>query len=101
MSYQLYDADGYVGDLATTSGLKELREFLDEDGQHPRLSELVRDGSLELAAEIKAEILAEIRTIDAGADVASMLDNLAVLLRESEGIIIISDGLELDEDESE
>ena len=45
MSYYLYDSNGYVGDLASNSGLKALRKFVLPNGGKC-LKEFFDNGSL-------------------------------------------------------
>lgn len=90
MSYQLYDVNGYVADLATGSGLMELLEYLREQ-DNPGLREL--GGAL--ATEATSETIQAIQDIPSpeSKTLKSTLDGLKLNAPKCREIIIIGDGM--------
>lgn len=94
MSYYLFDVNGYVGDLASIRGLRELREVLSEKGKE--IDVFLDEGCSEKLLVLREELL----SIDKpdNKDVASTLKNLLFLIKKCTDIAIISDGLEYSND---
>lgn len=92
MSYSIYDSRGYVGDLATVEGLKELRTFLASQGQEAsQLKILLNNGHVRTSVKLLEEFgnLPE----PGSADVKKTLFNLEDLVAQCEDIVIITDGV--------
>jgi len=90
MSYQLYDANGYVADLATGKGLNELLDFLRQQ-KDPVVKKLGR----ELWVAVTPEALKAIKEIPEPkkATLASTLAGLKANASKCDEIIIIGDGV--------
>jgi len=84
MSYCIYDSSGYVGDLASTSGLKELMDYLSSYGG-ANLKELAENGCVETSDELTAELK---QLPD-----DPFFNNFKELVEKSKDIVIINDGL--------
>ena len=93
MSYQLYDSNGYVGDLATITGLNELADYLLSFNVVVITKFMDEGDSTEIGKLTKA--LKKIPASD-DKDIQDTLDNLINLLGKCEEIAIISDGIEPD-----
>lgn len=96
MTYYIYDANGYVGDLASTNGLRELRNYL-ESIEAPKIQSL-------LSAGYKArndELLTEINSLATpdNPTVRETVSNLIALTNRCDEIIIITDGVFDDSEE--
>ena len=87
MSYYLYDVNGYVGNLASNNGLVELKEVIPEGP----LTDLFDSGFV----EITPEVIESVKNLPEG-----IPDNFKKLALECEEIIIITDGVGI-EDEGE
>jgi hypothetical protein len=97
MSYQVYDENGYVGDFASTKGLDEFMKWLsttDDD-------ELVvfSENSIYIFPMALKEVLEEYDP-PAG-DIKLTYDNFMELLPKCQGLVMISDGLNDDLEETE
>jgi hypothetical protein len=91
MSYQLYDANGYVADLATGKGLLELLEFLKAQVDLPLITELTQ----ELSISIDARFLEEIDKLPTP-EAQSLKDTLAGFIenaKKCDEVLIIGDGI--------
>ena len=89
MSYQLYDENGYVDDLATTKGLNDMLSYL-RGLDKPGLRKLLEEG-WDLIPEA---ILEEFGDIDPPAgEIKDTIDKLKENLKKCVGIVIFSDGL--------
>lgn len=90
MSYFLYDADGkYLGDLATTIGLFELRKYAQKGKFYNLLGFL--DKGAALVTQVLIEELKGMRP--SNADMREIIDNLIKMIDEAELCVIISDGV--------
>jgi hypothetical protein len=91
MSYQLYDINGYVGDIATTQGWEDLSNYILKFGML-EMKDFVNKGFIEISnlAIVRFE-----RLKPKDVDVKITLDNLILLLNKCEDVAIISDGLTL------
>jgi len=95
MSYAVYDANGYVGDMASGGGLKELREHA-VTTDNEALKTFVDDGYAD------PDTLAKAITLPVGeSELGDTLKNLKELAGKCELIMIISNGIEDDVDEDE
>lgn len=87
MSYELCDARGPVGQLATTSGYADLAQWAGQNGG-PALQELIRQGYTD-RDELVLE-LPKLFPLDMPEDIRSTLENLYELAQKSDEIVIIS-----------
>jgi hypothetical protein len=90
MSYQLYDENGFVADLATTKGLNDMLAYL-RGLDIPGLNKLIQEG-WDLIPEAILEELEEYVDPPAG-EIKDTLDILKKNLKKCVGIVIFSDGL--------
>jgi len=95
LSYQIYDSTGYIADLATNQGLRDLMEYLRQQDDSD-ISKLANDGEI----EITPEVINKIKSIKASSEknVNSTLEILKSNIDKVEDILIISDGMEPEED---
>ena len=92
MTYQLYDAEGYVGDLATTTGLQEMQEFVEEQPGARNVKGFLEKG----AALVTDELIEELQGLSlegASAEVRSSRSTLQQLVLLCDTVAIVSDGL--------
>ncbi len=93
MGYYLYDARGYVGDLATISGLTKLSQYVRRASRVGAVKEFFDKG----CAPITEELIASFRSLrPKDVYVAENLDNLVQLLARCDTIAIISDGTDVE-----
>jgi hypothetical protein len=92
MSYNVYDSRGFRGQVASNHGLGLLYDYLTGKG----VDDLVDDGS----AELDGDFLARLDKVAAPKDkaVASTLARLKELAHECRDVVIISDGVGIDEE---
>lgn len=88
MTYSLYDAEDYIGDVATITGLDELRKFVEKNKMEKTLT-FLDEGNTEDMDEVIEE-LSKIKSDDE--NVASTITNLIDLLGKCDEIAIINDG---------
>jgi len=91
MSNQLYDVKGYVGDLATNSGLSELSKFALSHTDNAQVKKLFRLGRATDIEKLKAGLE---ELTGASKSVKATIDNLLKLLDKCDKIAIISNGME-------
>jgi ribonuclease J len=90
MGYYLYDARGYVGDLASIHGLHQLSEYVGKASQVPLVKKFFKEGQ----ALVTEDLIAGFRSLHPeDIDVAKTIDNLLQLLIKCDSIAIISDGV--------
>ncbi len=93
MGFYLYDANGYVGDIASNNGLVMMSDYVLSSTDSKPVKELFEDGctpvTKELIADLKAILCPDKSIMD------SIL-NLADLLGKCDTIAIISDGMTAD-----
>lgn len=90
MGYYLYDARGYVGDLASIYGLEQLSEYVSRASQVPLVKKFFEEGY----APVTEDLIAGFRNLHPeDIDVAQTIDNLLQLLVKCDSIAIISDGV--------
>lgn len=90
MGYYLYDARGYVGDLASIHGLQQLSEYVGRASQVPLVKKFFKEGQ----ALVTEGLIAGFRSLHPeDIDVAKTIDNLLQLLVKCDSIAIISDGV--------
>jgi ribonuclease J len=90
MGYSLYDARGYVGDLASIHGLQQLTEYVGRASQVPLVKKFFKEGQ----ALVTEDLIAGFRSLHPeDIDVAKTIDNLLQLLAKCDSIAIISDGV--------
>ena len=92
MTYQLYDAQGYVGDLATTTGLQELREFVDSQSGAENIKGFLDKGAALVTDELIEE-LGKLPLAAATKEVKGTVDTLRQLILLCDVVAIINDGL--------
>ena len=93
MGYCLYDARGYVGDLATIHGLSQLSEYLGQASGSPLLKGFFEEGH----ALVTEEFISDFRSLHPeDVCVARTIDNLLQLLVKCDSIAIISDGTDVE-----
>lgn len=90
MSYQLHDAKGYVGDLASNAGLMEMVAFFNDSGGK-LIKKFVKEGEAELSKEFKAELKALPDPDET--DLREVIKNLILMIGKSKDKIFISDGV--------
>lgn len=92
MSYQLYDVNGYLGDMATTTGLRDLREFIETKGNK------ATKGLMELGSSlITDDLIAGLKAlVPEDAEVRTTLKNLVSMVNKAELVVIINNGIDGD-----
>lgn len=102
MSYQLYDIEGFIADVATTKGFGDLRRWVERlnrnkavSNRHLQIAGLLSQG----AALITQELLDEMRGLPTpnDAEVNATLRNLTVELERCDTVAIISNGVKPEE----
>jgi hypothetical protein len=91
MGYYLYDVNGYVGNLATNTGLEELATFI-EGTDKSSVKELFRTGSVDASDMLYKEV----NELPTGSKV---IDNFKLLVGKCKDVIIITDGVGIEEEE--
>ncbi len=91
MSYQLYDAGGYIADLVTTAGLTELLGFLRDQEGSPLLKTLAETMSVPISNDLLEELTA--LPEPASASLRDTLIEFVRNIRKCEEIAIIGDGI--------
>lgn len=92
MSYQLYDANGYVGELATTMGLRDLSEYIMDKGNKATKGLMELGSSLitdDLVNGLKALVPEE-------TSIKTTLKNLISMVNKAELVVIINNGIDGD-----
>ncbi|HUW45860.1 MAG TPA: MBL fold metallo-hydrolase [Dehalococcoidia bacterium] len=90
MGYYLYDARGYVGDLASTHGLQQVSEYVRRASNILLVKKFFDEGH----APITEDLMAGLRNLHPeDIEVAQTIDNLLQLLVKCDSIAIISDGV--------
>jgi hypothetical protein len=90
MGYYLYDARGYVGDLASNYGLKLMSDYARKVTNEPQVKKFFKQGY----APITKELIAGFKAIHSpDKDLADTIDNLVRLLAKCDTVAIISDGV--------
>ena len=89
MSYCLYDSEGYVADLATITGLRNLRKEVDNAGS-PQLRILLNSGTV----DVSEELMNEIDAIEAeDPETKKTISDLKELAGKCKDVLIITDGM--------
>jgi N-methylhydantoinase B/oxoprolinase/acetone carboxylase alpha subunit len=98
MTWYLYDSNGYVGDLASISGLEDLQEFIEQYGEE-KLIRLFEEGWTRTGTVLTEAI----EKLPAAKDKAlnDTLENFKALVAKSQDIVIITDGTEFADDDTE
>jgi ribonuclease J len=96
MGYYLYDARGYVGDLASINGLRLMSDYAIKTSSEPQVKKFFEEGQVPVTKELITGFKA-IRCPDK--DIALTIDNLIEMLAKCDTIAIISDGTEIDSPE--
>jgi len=93
MGYCLYDARGYVGDLASIHGLNLMSDYATRVTNEPQVKKFFKEGH----APITKELIAGFKSIHSpDKDIADTIDNLVRLLAKCDTVAIISDGIGID-----
>lgn len=93
MTYCLYDARGYIGDLASTHGLNLLSAFATRVTNEPQVRKFFEEGQ----APVTKELVAGFKAIHSpDKDIADMIANLVTMLAKCDTVAIISDGTEIE-----
>lgn len=99
MAFYVYDANGYVGDLATVSGLAAFESYVDETANDDLvLQSLFEEGWSPADDDLKEALEALPRSGDA--DVNEVLDSFISLVKKCDEVLIISMGEEAGEEET-
>lgn len=90
MSYYIYDADdNYLGDLATTIGLEELRKYAEKNKFYNLLGFLD-----EGAALVTTVLIEELKSmLPKNAELREIIDNLIKMVNKAQLCVIITDGV--------
>jgi len=96
MTYCLYDARGYVGDLASIYGLDLMSDYVIRVTNEPQVRKFFEEGQAPLTKELIAGFKA-IHSPDK--NIADTIDNLVVLLAKCDSVAIISDGTDIESPE--
>jgi len=89
MSVQLYDVDGYVGDLATNTGMLNLNDFIMEKGNNASKGLMVLGSSL-----VTNDLIINLKSLKPrNPHVKDTLNNLIKMIKKSELVVIIADGV--------
>lgn len=93
MGYYLYDARGYVGDLASNYGLKLMSDYARKVSNEPQVKKFFKEGQ----APITKELIAGFKAIHSpDKNIADTIENLVNLLTKCDSVAIISDGTEIE-----
>jgi ribonuclease J len=92
MSYCLYDARGYIGDLASNYGLTLMSDYIMKITKEPQVKKFLVEGQAPITKELIAGFKA-IRCPDK--DIVLTIDNLIEMLGRCDTIAIISDGTDI------
>jgi ribonuclease J len=93
MGYYLYDARGYVGDLASNYGLKLMSDYARKVSNEPQVKKFFKEGQ----APITKELIAGFKAIHSpDKNIADTIENLVNLLTRCDSVAIISDGTEIE-----
>lgn len=90
MGYYLYDARGYVGDLASIHGLQQVSAYIRKAAKVPLVKRFFQEGY----APVTEDLIAGIRSLHPkDTSVAQTIDNLLEMLAKCDSVAIISDGV--------
>ncbi len=93
MGYYLYDARGYVGDLASNYGLKLMSDYARKVSNEPQVKKFFKEGQ----ASITKELIAGFKAIHSpDKNIADTIENLVNLLTRCDSVAIISNGTEIE-----
>ena len=90
MGYYLFDAHGYVGDLASTHGLSLMSDYARKASKEPLVNEFFQNGH-SLTTEKLITGIKRLHPKDP--DIAQAFNNLLELLAKCNSVAIISDGV--------
>jgi ribonuclease J len=96
MTYCLYDARGYVGDLASIGGLDDMVNYVNGVTSDPQVKRFFEEGQVTVTKELITGFKA-IHSPDK--DIADTIDNLVILLGKCDSVAIISDGTDIESSE--
>lgn len=90
MSYYLYDINGYLGDLATNTGLQDLSEFIEMKGNK------ATNGLIELGSSLITDDLVNglKALVPEEASIRATLKSLIAMVNRAELVVIINNGID-------
>ena len=88
MSFCIYDVNGYVGDLATNTGVYDLAVYLEKHPDMDDLGRLFKEGFALKTESLMEEI--KLVGVPKDSDVRTTLNNLKTLIEKSTDVIIIT-----------
>ena len=92
MSFCLYDAYGYIGDLASNYGLELMSAYATRTTKEPQVKKFFKKG----CAPVTKELITGLKAINCpDKDIADTIDNLVDLLAKCDTVAIISDGTDV------
>jgi len=92
MSYCLYDAYGYIGDLASNHGLWLMSKYVRRVTDEQQVKRFFEEGE----APVTKELIAGLKAIHCrDRDIKATIDNLVDLLAKCDTVAIISDGTDI------
>lgn len=89
MSWYIYDSSGYIGDLASNRGLKDLSDYIKKVGE-PKLKSLFDDGWTRTGTTLNDNL--EIIPMSGIVPVDKTLEHFKELLLKCQDVVIITDG---------
>jgi hypothetical protein len=90
MSFAIYDVNGFVGDLATNTGMAELARFIEAQEEMPDAKEFIKKG----AALITDFLVGDFQDMEPKKEtVQQTITNFLELVEKADTVVIISDGL--------
>jgi len=92
MGYYLYDALGYVGDLASNNGLTQMSNFVLSATNSKQVKKFFEKGYSQISTELIADFKAIYCTDQV---IADTIENLVALLTKCDTVAIISDGTDI------
>jgi hypothetical protein len=90
MGYYLYDANGYVGDLASNNGLTQMSKYVFSVTSSKPIHKLFEEGY----SPVTDELITDFKAIYCNdKDIAITIENLIDLLSKCDTVAIISNGI--------
>lgn len=90
MAYNLYSENGFVGQIATITGMQELDEFVQVNPYLPALKELVSNGETQRVTELKDDCQKALRAASISPAVRQTVQELSQMLQKVNEIAIVS-----------
>ncbi len=93
MGFYLYDANGYVGDVASNNGLMMMSDYVLSSTDSKSVKELFKEG----CTSVTKELIEDLKSMSCpDKSIMNSILNLADLLGKCDTIAIISDGMTAD-----